>query len=98
MIVDARAEAWARLQLAGVAPRPLVDLLRAFGSAEGVLAASSAQRQRHVPAAAASPLDAAPDPARLQATLAWLGAPDHGLMAWDDPDYPRALLEIGDPP
>ncbi len=98
MLVDARAEAWARLQLAGVAPRPMVDLLRAFGNAEGVLAASPAQRRRHVPAAAASLLDAAPDPARLQATLAWLGAPDHGLMAWDDSDYPRALLEIGDPP
>lgn len=98
MIVDARAEAWARLQLAGVAPRPLVDLLRAFVNAEGVLAASPAQRRRHVPAAAASLLDAAPDPARLQATLTWLAAPDHGLMAWDDSDYPRALLEIGDPP
>jgi DNA processing protein len=98
MIVDARVEAWARLQLAGVAPRPLVDLLRAFGSAEGVLAASSAQRRRHVPAAAASLLDIAPDEARLKETLAWLDAPGHELMAWDDPGYPRALLEIGDPP
>ena len=24
--------------------------------------------------------------------------PGHGLVAWDDPDYPRPLLEIGDPP
>ncbi len=48
MIVDARAEAWARLQLAGLPPRALFDLLRAFGSAQGVLDATPAQRRRHV--------------------------------------------------
>ena len=98
MKVDARAEAWARLQLAGLPPRALVDLLRAFGSAESVLGATPAQRGRHVTATAAALLDAPPDDVRLRATLAWLGAPGHGLMAWDDPDYPRPLLEIGDPP
>src|ERR1700675_3290567 len=98
MNVDARAEAWARVQLSGLAPRPLVDLLRAFGSPEGVLDASSAQRRRLVPASAAALLEAAPDTERLRATLVWLRDPGHGLVAWDDPDYPRALLEIGDPP
>ena len=98
MNVDQRAEAWARVQLSGVAPRPLVALLRAFGSPEGVLAASSAQRRRHVSSGAAALLEAAPDRTRLAATLQWLGEPGHGLVAWDDPDYPRALIEIGDPP
>jgi len=98
MNVDARAEAWARLQLSGVPPRPLVDLLRAFASPEGVLAATPPQRRRVVPAGAAALLDAAPDQKRLAATLDWLREPGHDLVAWDDPDYPRALLEIGDPP
>ena len=98
MIVDARAEAWARLQVAGPAPRALFDLLRAFGSAQGVLDASSAQRRRHVPPEAAALLDASPDAARLEAALAWLREPGHELIAWDDPGYPRALLEITDPP
>jgi len=98
MKVDARAEAWARLQLSGVPPRPLVELLRAFGSPEDVLAATPAQRRRHVPASAAARLDKDPDGPRLDATLAWLREPAHGLVAWDDVDYPRALLEIGDPP
>lgn len=98
MNVDARAEAWARLQLSGVPPRPLVLLLRAFGGAEGVLAASPAQRRSHVPPAAAALLDAEPARDRLEATLAWLREPGHDLMAWDDSDYPRALLEISDPP
>ncbi|MEO8305127.1 MAG: DNA-processing protein DprA [Betaproteobacteria bacterium] len=98
MKVDARAEGWARLQLAELPPRAFVALLRAFGHPEGVLAATPAQRRRHVPAAAAALLDAAPDDARLAATLAWLSAPAHDLVALDDPDYPQALLEIGDPP
>jgi DNA processing protein len=98
MNVDARAEAWARLQLSGVPPRPLVDLLRAFGNPEGVLDTTPAKRRRVIPASAAALLDAAPDSARLRSTLAWLREPGHGLVAWDDPDYPRALLEIGDPP
>jgi DNA processing protein len=98
MNVDARAEAWARVQLSGVAPRPLVHLLRAFGSPEGVLDATPGERRRLIPASAAVLLDAAPDGERLQATLAWLREPSHGLVAWDDPDYPSALLEIGDPP
>lgn len=98
MNIDARAEAWARLQLSGVGPRPLVELLRAFGNPEAVLAASSGQRRSVVAAASAKALDSGPDAERLAATLAWLGESGHSLVAWDDADYPRALLEIGDPP
>jgi DNA processing protein len=98
MKVDARAEAWARLQLAGLPPRALVDLLRAFGSPQRVLEATPAQRRRHVATPAAALLDVPPEPARLRATLAWLDVPAHDLMAWDDPDFPHPLLEIGDPP
>ena len=98
MNVDARAEAWATLQLCGVAPRPLVELLRAFGHPEAVLAATPAQRRNVVAAASANALEIEPPPERLAATLAWLDEPGHSLVAWDDADYPRALLEIGDPP
>ena len=98
MTVDARREAWARLQLSGLPARPLSLLLRAFGSPEGVLGAPAAQRRRHVPAHVAALLESGPDAERLAATLDWLGGPGHGLVAWDDPDYPRALLEIGDAP
>lgn len=98
MNVDSRAEAWARLQLSGVAPRPLVELLRAFETPEGVLAATKAARRRCVPSGAAATLDSPLDAARIHETLAWLSAPGHGLVAWGDPDYPPQLLEIGDPP
>jgi DNA processing protein len=99
MNIDARAEAWAALQVMGIAPRPLVALLRAFGGPEAVLGATSAQRRAVVPATTAAMFDAGPDRDRLAATLAWLAADAaHEVVAWDDPDYPQALLEIGDPP
>jgi len=98
MNVDPRAAAWARLQLSDIAPRPLVELLRAFETPEGVLAATPAERRRWVPTDAAARLDSPPDAARLDATLAWLREPGHDLVAWGDPDYPASLLEIGDPP
>ena len=41
---------------------------------------------------------AGPDPAALDAAHAWLGESGNSLMTLADPDYPRALLEIADPP
>jgi DNA processing protein len=98
MDIDPRVEAWAALQISGVAPRVLAQLLRALGGPEAVLAATPAQRA----AAAGGERSAAalgmPDPARHARALAWLAQPGASLVAWDDADYPRALLEIGDPP
>jgi DNA processing protein len=98
MNVDSRVEAWARLQLSGVAPRALFELLRTFGSPESVLDATHAQRCRHVESKVATLLDAPPEPNQLEATLAWLREPGHELIAWGDPDFPQPLLEIGDSP
>jgi DNA processing protein len=98
MNVDARVRAWVSLQLTGAGPRRLVGLLQAFGSAQAVLDAPRAQLQRVVPAAAARLVAAGAPPDRLAAALAWLAEPGHDLVALDDVDYPRSLLEIGDPP
>ncbi len=97
MKLDARAEAWVALQVSGIAPRPQAELLRAFGSPQAVVAATSAQRRKIVGAAAA-PLDPGSDRERVAAALAWLETDGHDLIALDDPDYPERLLEIGDPP
>ena len=37
-------------------------------------------------------------PAQLERTLAWLATAGHALVAWDDADYPAALLAVVDPP
>jgi DNA processing protein len=98
MTVDPRIEAWVSLQLSGVAPRPLAKMLRAFGTPEAVLAATPAQRRAAVTSAGGGALVSTPEPERVARTLAWLAQPDASLVAWDDTDYPRALLEIGDAP
>ena len=98
MSIDARVDAWATLAEKGLPQRALVPLLRAFGDPIAVLRASRAQVQSIVPRAAVERLFAPAAADRISATRAWLEAPGHGLIAWDDPDYPRALLDIGDAP
>ena len=88
-------EAWATLSLKALPHQALVALLRAFGNPSAVLAATRAQLGAVVPDAVASRVlePAAPD--SLAATRAWLADPSHEIIAWDDPDYPRALLDLG---
>jgi len=93
---DANRRAWVELSLRGVPAPALVALLQAFGSAAAVLAATRAQRA--AVAAAAEPAFSAPAPEGLAHGLAWLAAPGHDLLAWDDPRYPAALLELGHAP
>ncbi len=93
---DANRRAWVELSLRGVPAPALVALLQAFGSAASVLAATRAQRA--AVAGAAEPAFAAPVPEDLDRALAWLGEPGHDLLAWDDPRYPPALLELGHAP
>jgi DNA processing protein len=96
--MDANTLAWAALALRALPPSALVALLRAFGEPAAVLGATRAQLAAVVPDAIAAQV-AAPAPAEALAhTTAWLAQPGHELLAWDDPRYPKALLEIGHPP
>jgi len=99
MDVDARVEAWASLQLLpGLGPRSLVPLLKAFGGAADLRAASRAQLAKYASPEVAAAIARGPNRPQLERTLAWLREPGHWLLAWDDPDYPPALLAIADPP
>jgi DNA processing protein len=98
MPLDARVDAWARLALAPVRPAVLASLLRTFGSAEGVFAASRPELVAASSSEVAAAVHKVPDESVLEQTRRWLEGPDHELLAWDDPDYPKALLEIGDAP
>lgn len=93
---EANRSAWVELSLRGVPPAALAALLQAFGSARAVLDASRAQRA--AVAGGAERAFAAGEPAALEASLAWLAQPGHDLLAWDDPRYPPALLELGHAP
>jgi DNA processing protein len=92
-----RAAAWAALAAAGVPAQALAALLRAFGAPDRVLDASRASVEAVAGRAVAERL-AARDTSRDDATRLWLDQDGHRLIAWDDEDYPRLLLEIADPP
>ena len=99
MEIDARVEAWASLQLLpGVSARVLAGLLKALGGPEEVRGASRSSLAKLVPSEIASAIERGPEPALLERTLSWIAEPGHALVAWDDADYPRALLTISDPP
>lgn len=97
--------AWLRLTLCeGLGRATARRLLAAFGSADAVLQAPSAARQRAAGATAAllddPPATLAP---RVDAALAWLdgaqpGGPARALWTLADPDFPPALLQTADPP
>jgi DNA processing protein len=98
MPIDPRIDAWAILAQKALPARALVVLLRAFDGPQAVLAATRAQLAAQVPAAAADRVLAPIPEERLAATRDWLAAPQHELIAWDDQDYPRSLLDVGDAP
>ena len=96
MPLDARVDAWARLALCQLQSRTITALLGKFGSAERIFSATRAQLTVATSPAIASRIQA---PASLlEATRQWLDHPDHQLVAWDDPDFPRSLLDLGDAP
>ena len=98
MPLDARSLAWATLVHKAMPQRALVALLRKCGRPEAVLGASRAQLARAVAPAVVERALAPVATDAIEQTSRWLDHPDHHLIAWDDDDYPRALLELGDAP
>jgi DNA processing protein len=98
MALDPRSLAWARLAGKALPQRVLVALLRHFGNPQALLAASRSELSRVVSPAAAEAVLARDDDDQLAATSRWLDDPAHHVVAWDDDDFPRALLEVGDAP
>ena len=99
MDIDARVEAWAFLHLvSGLTSRALVTLIKTFGSAAGIRSASRATLGKIVPGDLASAIQCGPDTELLDTTLRWVAESGHWLLAWDDDDFPPALLAIHDAP
>ena len=99
MMPDERLRAWVRLAGAeGLGSRTLHALLTAFGSPEDVLDASSAALELHVSARIARAIRNGDDSGLAARALDWSALPGNHLLSWDDPDYPRALLDIGEAP
>lgn len=86
------------LRAPGIGAATLRSLVARGGSADTVLA--DLQRLRREFALRDETLDwlRAPDAARIDADLEWLGADGHRLLTWTDPDYPPLLRETAAAP
>ena len=77
-------------------------LLSELTDISGIFAASNATLSRIVGDVIARKISALPDAdtqSKIDESLAWLQcAPDHHLLTWAHPSYPKALLESGDAP
>jgi DNA processing protein len=93
--------AWLTLTLTeGVGPATARDLLAAFGPPQEVLEASFTALAKVAGSAVAERLKAS-DAARgaaVDATLAWVQAPQNHILTLADAQYPQALLQAPDPP
>jgi DNA processing protein len=97
-VAPSTPEAWATLSHKALPHEALVALLKAFDHPEAILSATRAQLLTVVPDAVAARIHESVDVEAQAKTRAWLADPAHAIIAWDDPDYPRALLQIGHAP
>ena len=90
---------WLRLTATpGVGPRAQRALLAAFGLPQHIFSAGHSAIVGVAGAQAATLLDTPVDPKRLELTETWLAQPANHILTLADATYPRALLEIADPP
>ncbi len=90
---------WLRLTLvAGIGGETQRKLLAAFGLPEAIFAAGHAALSRIVGDQAADLLLGTDNAAAVEAAYRWAQDDGQDIVTLADPDYPRALLDIGDPP
>ena len=96
---ETELEPWLRLVLIeGLGNAAQRRLLTDFGSPEAVFAASPAELARRVEQATAAAIRAGGNRAAARTTLDWLRDANNRIVTLADAEYPRSLLEIGDPP
>src|SRR5688500_8484268 len=98
MTPDPGLASWLQLTLTpGLGASTIRSLLRQFGLPSAVLAQKQALRGL-VPPAALTALESDAVQASVARALAWAAEPGHFVVTLADDLYPRALLEISDPP
>jgi len=92
-------EAWLALDLIpGLGGENTRKLLAEFGSPARALQQSSTRLRAVIGDKLATAVAAGPPAEKLKASLEWLKSESNHLLTLADEDYPRALLEITDPP
>lgn len=97
--MEASLKAWLALQFTpGLGGEGVRKLLRGLGSPEAVLAAPLGVLKQYVKPAVATALQRGVDEVALASTQLWLQQPNNRILTLADVEYPRALLNIPDPP
>ncbi len=99
MHIDESLGSWLTLSLIhGLGGEHARRLLKKFGSPEAVLAATADSLKPFVKPDIASAIRKGADEKALSAAMTWLEDHDNHVFTLGDPDYPKALLNIPDPP
>src|SRR5207248_9150052 len=99
MTPDPGLASWLQLSLTpGLGASTVRSLLKQFGLPEAVLARPRAELATYIPAATLDGLHSSRVQDAVQRALEWTAADDHFVVTLADETYPRALLEIADPP
>lgn len=98
-MADADIAYWVGLSLIpGLGGESYRRLLREFGQPQNIYAASTAALTAVVGKAVADSIRRGPDLGALAPLFAWLESEQNHIVTLADADYPRALLQIPDPP
>jgi len=90
---------WVSLgSISGIGSQTFCHLLKAFGSPYNIYAASLSQLKDVVSANIANAINSSANQEPSIELAQWLTAPNNHLVTLADPEYPKALLEISDPP
>lgn len=99
MTEDPDLAAWLRLTLVpGLGGERQRSLLQAFGLPSRIFAASQPEIARVIGDKLAAAVEKHDNGEEIDAALRWAGEPGNHLLTLADPDYPKLLLEIPDPP
>ena len=99
MIPDPGLASWLQLSLTpGLGASKIRGLLRQYGLPDAVLARGRAELRQYVTPEALAALDSEAVQAAVNRALEWARMPGHFVVTLADGTYPRALLEIADPP
>ena len=99
MSVDPGLASWLQLTLTpGIGGAALRTMLRQFGLPENIVGQSPSELSKFVAREALDGMASGQVQKAVASALEWAARPRHSVITLADPSYPRALLEISDPP
>src|SRR5262245_56056851 len=96
---DPGLSSWLRLTLTpGIGPAAIRGMLRQFGLPENIISRKPSELASFTNAEAIKNLNSGEVEASTERALQWASHDRHFIVTLADEAYPRALLEISDPP